>query len=217
MKRGLFLYGVNCDTDVWSSLKSAFPDFEITFAAYPHEITQNARCVSDITQWVFDTYRDTPFDFLVGHSMGGIVALELVSRYKFPCDSIIFIESNLRPAEEFYRNLMTPSNMQKFGDRVRAMLQRQAPYYTAELKSSLQEDFDFTPYLNHVSARIFGVYGDRGVGNYAGRVADLCLGSAAEEQIRFRFVKNACHMPMIENPAALADIIRQCVTGASEK
>ncbi len=212
MKKGLFLYGINCNTSVWDDLKNAFPDFDIRFAAYPHSVTQSAQCVSDIAQWVFEIYGDEPFDFIVGHSMGGIVALELASKYNLRYDSIIFIESNLRPAKEFYRNLMTHANMEKFGDRVRAMMQSEAPFYTDALKASLQDDFDFTSYLFNAQAQVFGIYGDRSVINYAGRITDLCLDNATEEKITFRFVKNACHMPMIENPKELADIIRQCVT-----
>ncbi len=216
MKRGLLLYGMNCTVDIWDGLNDAFSGFDVDFVTYPHEITRNAHRVSDITKWVYETYGDEHFDFLLGHSMGGIIALELASKYKFDCEAVVFIESNLRPAKKFYRNLMMPGNMRTFGDYVKSMLQSEAPFYGDDLKSSLQQNFDFTPYLYGIKGSIFGIYGDRGVANYSGRISDLCLDKAAEEKIGFRFVGNACHMPMIENPTELAAIIRRCIAGDNE-
>ena len=211
MKKGLFLCGVQCTADIWDEIRDALSGYDLDFVTYPHEVTQSARSVSDITKWVYDIYGNKRFDFLVGHSMGGIAALELASRYKISCDAVVFIESNLRPAGNFYRNLMMPDHMQKFGDRIKSMLQSEAPFYRDDLKHSLQEGFDFTPFLYGFTGAIYGVYGDRGVQNYSGRITDLCLSKADEEKVSFRFVANSCHMPMLENPTGLADVIRRCI------
>lgn len=111
MKKDLFLYGINCTVAIWDEVKDGFRDINATFVMYPHEITRNAHHVSDITKWVYETHGNDQFDFIVGHSMGGLIALELVAKYEVKCNSIIFIESKLRPAKEFYRNLMLPANM----------------------------------------------------------------------------------------------------------
>ena len=57
--------------------------------------------------------------------------------------------------------------------------------------------------------RVHGIYGDRGVENYESRISDLCLDEDVEQRIQFHFVKDACHMPMVENPEGLAAIVRQ--------
>ena len=211
MKKGLFLYGINCTLEIWDEVKDAFRDMDITLVEYPHEITQNAHRVSDISKWVFETYAEQQFDFIVGHSMGGLIALQLVASYKIKCDTLIFIELNLRPAREFYRNLMLPANMMKYGSKIKTMFQLEASYYRDDLKASLQQDFDFTPYINEITCKVIGIYGDRGVEHYSKRIDDLCLDKDIEEKIDFQFVKNACHMPMIENPQELTDILLQCV------
>lgn len=211
MKKGLFFYGINCTLAIWDKVKDAFLDMDVTFVEYPHEITQNAHHVSDITKWVYETYGNKQFDFIVGHSMGGLIALELVARYKVKCDRIIFIESNLRPAKEFYRNLLLPANMMKYGNKIKNMFKNEAPYYRDELKSSLQQRFDFTPYINEITCKIFGIYGDRGIEHYSRRIDDLCLDKDVAEKIDFKFVRNSCHMPMIENSQELTDILMKCV------
>lgn len=211
MKKGIFLYGINCTVAIWDEVKDAFPDMDATFVAYPHEITSNAHQVSDITNWVYETYGNNKFDFIVGHSMGGLIALELVARYKVNCDCIVFIESNLRPAKEFYRNLMLPANMLKYGNKIKNMFNNEAPYYRDELKFSLQQGFDFTPYINEITCKIFGIYGDRGLEHYSRRIDDLCLDTDVVKKINFRFVRNSCHMPMVENPQELTNILMKCV------
>lgn len=211
MKRGLFLYGINCSLNIWDEIKDAFSDMDTIFIQYPHRITQNAYTVSDITKWVYAQYGKDQFDFIIGHSMGGLIALELVASYKMKCDTVIFIESNLRPAKEFYRNLMLPVNMIKYGDKVKSMIMREAPFYTDDLKASIQKDFDFSSYINEIPGKVFGIYGDRGIENYSGRISDLCLHKAVEKKINFKFVRNSCHMPMIENPQELAGILRICL------
>ena len=211
MKKGLFLYGINCTLAIWDEVKDALMDMDVTFVEYPHEITQNAYQVSDITKWVYETYGNDQFDFIVGHSMGGLIALELVARYKVKCDSIIFIESNLRPAKEFYRNLMLPANMIKYGDKIKNMFNSEAPYYRDELKASLQQKFDFTSYIKEITCKIYGIYGDRGIEHYSRRLDDLCLDEDVKEKIDFQFIRNSCHMPMIENSQKLTDILMKCV------
>ncbi len=215
MRKGLFLHGINCTSVIWNELKDAFLHMDVTFVEYPHETTLNAHCVSDITKWVYETYKNEQFDFIVGHSMGGLIALELAAKYKVKCDNIIFIESNLRPAKEFYRNLMLPENITKHGAKVKGMFEKEAPYYRDELKSSLQEDFDFTPYVNEIACKIFGIYGDRGIENYSRRIDDLCLDKDAKNKIYFRFIRNSCHMPMIENSQEMMEVLIECINEQS--
>ena len=210
MKKALFLYGVNCTLDVWYEIKDAFPFMDIVFVEYPHEITQSAQSIKDITKWVYEKYGMEHFDFIIGHSMGGLIALELAAEYKVKCNTVIFIESNLRPAKEFYRNLMLPSNMDKFGEKLKEMFLNESTHYSISLKSSIQEDFDFTPYINEITCKIVGIYGDRGIEHYSKRIEDLCLDKQIEEKINFKFIKDSCHMPMIENPQGLIDTLMEC-------
>ena len=49
---------------------------------YPHDVTQNAKKVDDITEWVYNNYGHHCYDAIIGHSLGGIIALQLIAEYK---------------------------------------------------------------------------------------------------------------------------------------
>lgn len=205
--RGLILFGAKCTVDVWDKLKSELTIYDVTFVEYPHSITEKAGNVSDVTKWVYENYGKEKFEFILGHSMGGIIGLELVSDFKLSCNKVIFIESNLKPAKAFYRNLMTSCNMDKHGEKVVSMLKGEGKYYSDSLNKALQEEFDYTNYIRKINSEIYGIYGDRGQKGYVNRISDLCLDHDIVSKIEFRFVEDSCHMPMIENHQALAVII----------
>lgn len=140
--------------------------------------------------------------------MGGIIALEMVTELDYKCDKVIFIESNLKPAEEFYRNLMMENNMKIHGEEVINMIKGEAEFYNEKLKESLQNVFDYSDYVRKYTGELFGVYGDRGVREYTNRISDLCLDKDVSDKIKFSFVKDSCHMPMIENAEELSNIIK---------
>lgn len=212
----LFLYGANCTLDVWNTIRDEFTDINCDYAEYPHDITMHATNVEDITRWVYQMYEEKSYDYIIGHSMGGLIGLELVARYKIPCKKLILIESNMRPANEFYRNLMTPDNMSVYEEQVLSMIHNEAPYYNDCLKSSLQDKFDYTDYVKEINCEIYGIYGDRGQRNYYKRIEELCLPLDLNEKIIFRFAEDSCHMPMIENPIRLATIIKECMKDQAE-
>ena len=148
--RGLILYGAKCTVGVWDALKGKLAIQDVTFVEYPHNITEKASSVSDITRWVYAAYGKESYDFILGHSMGGIIGLELAADYKLRCDKVIIIESNLKPARKFYRNLMLPSNMERYGDKIISMIKEESEYYSESLTEKLQEDFDYTNYVRKI-------------------------------------------------------------------
>lgn len=212
--KGLFLYGLHCTKSVWDPVKDRFSAIGAEYAEYPHEVLKEAQTVSDLTRWVYERYKDCRFDFIVGHSMGGIIALELAAVYSFPVSCVIFIDTNLKPANAFYRNLMLPANMEKYGQPVGDMLKSESAFSSGSLIQSLQDDFDYTAYLKRISCPIYGIYGDRGRENYDKRVVDLCLDAETVNRITFKFVKDACHLPMIEAPEALANLLYESLEEA---
>lgn len=207
----LVLYGLNCTLNVWDQIKDQLSDLKAEYVAYPHEITQTAESVEDLSRWVNQNYNKEKYDVLIGHSMGGIIALQLAVLYNWQCERILLIETNLRPANAFYRNLLLESNMEKYGDRVMKMLQNEAPYYTKELQKQLQEDFDYSRYIHQTTAKVFGIYGDRGKPDYPQRITDFCLEEDTADQMIFSFIPNSCHMPMLENAEACASAVKECL------
>ncbi len=137
--------------------------------------------------------------------------MELLSSMQCHCNKCILINSILKPTNEFYKNLMLPANMNIYGEQVISMIKFESQYYGVSLTNYLQRDDDFTYYIKNINAEIYGIYGDRGYENYLNRIKDLCLPEDIYNRINFRFVKNSCHMPMIENPIELAQIIKDII------
>lgn len=205
--KNLLLYGMNCDVHVWDRFLKDRNETEWDVVEYPHDMLEGAQSIQDITKWVYDNYKGIHYDAIIAHSMGGILALQLALEYAFDCDKIIFIETNLKPAAPFYRNLMTPENMQRYGEEVTCMLQKEAPFYSDAIRASLQDSFDYTSLVRHCPCPVYAIYGDRGQADYENRYQDLCLDENTLEHMDICFVENSCHMPMIENPEGLNTVI----------
>lgn len=208
----LLLYGVCCTQDIWNEFLPFLDTFEVTIATYPHTITEKANSVSDLSQWIHAHYDLNTYDLVIGHSLGGIIALQLASDYNTSFRHIFLLDSNLKPANAFYRNLMTEPNMQRYQDKVMPMLKEESQHYTKNLFDAIQGHFDFTAYLSAVKQPVTIFYGDRGVPNYNLRLSDLNLSDDIVNTTDIRFIKNACHMIMLENPEQLADEILSLLT-----
>ena len=111
----------------------------------------------------------------------------------------------------FYQNLMTEKNMLKFKSIILPMLKEERGYYTQNLFDSIQNEFDFTLDLLKIRQNVFAIYGDRGVEQYENRISDLNLPQEALDKIYLRFIRNSCHMMMMENPRQLAKEIELIV------
>lgn len=176
---------------------------------YPHDITQNANTIDDITKWVFGEYHNNSYYAVIGHSMGGLIALQLAVKYKMEFEKVIYIDTNLKPAEAFYRNLMTPEHMEMYGSDVTAMFCEEQKYYSQELMKSIQEDFDYTGYLKEIPNKVYAIYGDRNRSEYENKISDLNISDETLERLELHYVSNACHMIMMENPKGLWEEMRK--------
>lgn len=202
--RLLILYGVNCTRKIWDSFRPFLIDHEVDYVEYPHEVTLKAEKVEELTKWVYENYHCNSYQAVIGHSLGGIIALQLAAKYKMKFENIIYLDTNLKPAKEFYRNLMTPEHMNQFGDEIVQMFNTERAYYTCELLESIQNDeFDYTDVLKEIPQKVYGIYGDRGIPEYRNRIYDLNLSDETLKKLELKFITNACHMIMLENPKQL--------------
>jgi pimeloyl-ACP methyl ester carboxylesterase len=209
----LLLYGINCKKNVWDAFVKLLPDYVFDIVEYPHEVTRTAICVDDLAEWVYEQYKNGEYDVVIGHSLGGIIALQLVQKYKMPTDEIILLDTSLKPAGQFYRNLMTSAHMEVYGEKVLADFTDERQYYTPELYKAVQDDFDYSAYVLDREKIVHAVYGDRGVPDYENRIDDLNLSKNVLEHLDIRFIPDACHMIMIENPRKLAELVKEILEG----
>ena len=75
--RILMLQGLYCTSKLWKQAASCLKEHDLLFMEYPHEVTSQAVQVMDLASWIASQLpRD--IDVIIGHSMGGILALQLV-------------------------------------------------------------------------------------------------------------------------------------------
>ncbi len=111
--KGLFLYGIKCQPWIWKDVKKDLEDYDIDYVVYPEEITKKCESVDELSKWVYETYfsHNQEYDFILGHSMGGLIALQLSARSSLPFKKTILVESFLTTIEPVYQNLMTDSHI----------------------------------------------------------------------------------------------------------
>lgn len=209
--KGLCLYGLNCRKEIWEPMQEYVQDMDLTYVEYPHELTSKATSIHELSAWVYAQYSSQSYDVLIGHSMGGILALELVSSYPMKVANIILLDTNVKPANIFYRNIMLEEHLKQY-PYVMNMIQEEAVYCNDCLRKSLQEDFDYTSYVKQASCPIHVIYGDRGQPTYPHKIQDLCLDAEILAKLHILFIENCAHMPMIENPKQLMKLIKQCLS-----
>lgn len=129
MMRLLFLPGIFCTDLIWGAFRPLFSAYDTTFITYPHPVTQNSTSIGDLTTWIHSNFLNESYTAIVGHSLGGIIALELVIKYNISVEKIILLDTNLKPANAFYRNLMTPQNTEKLKDQVMPMVENPNELY----------------------------------------------------------------------------------------
>lgn len=205
MMKALILSGIGCTHKIWDLAAKQLEDWELTVLDYPYEVTLKAESLDEISDWLTSAVSIEKYDCAIGHSMGGLVLLRAYhSRPGFP---VILVESNLRPAEPFFRSLLMPEHMEIFGAEILEDMRREFSYYTQTLRDSLQKEFDDTDLVLQAKADIYGIYGDRGV--RPGWIAGLNLPPEALTKMTLDFVSNSAHMPMLENPQGLCGQIRR--------
>lgn len=177
---------------------------------YPESITKKCYTIEDISSWVFEHYfqNNQNYDFILGHSMGGMIGLYILSSRDIHCDQGIIVETFLKPPPILFRNLIMDSNKELLEDTILTMLKKEAPNYTNELLTSLKEEFDLTEYLNRIACPLHFLYGNRGITDKDLLMNNVNLNQNHLSRINISFVDNACHFPMLENPKQFKEIFQ---------
>lgn len=199
--KGLFLYGISCQDWVWDGIKDKFNSDDVVFVQYPNEITKKCNSILDLSNWVVSTYigENKELDFIVGHSMGGLMALQISTIEDIKIDKTIIIESFFKPTSKFFQNLLYSNTNKRLEEKVMKMLKEESSNYTKALKNDLIGNFDFTPYIKLIRNKIYCLYGDRGNNDYEYIKKELNLSKSILEKIEVSLIHNACHFPMLEN------------------
>lgn len=209
--RGLFLCGYGCKPWIWDKIRDnwSYDEKNIKFIEWPISLTNEFNSLTDFSKWVKDNFinEDEYYDFIVGHSMGGLVALQLSTMNNVKVEHVVLIESYITSPGEFFQNILMENTNKVIKEKVLNMLQQESQYYSLELRNQLRK-LDLTQLVNKTNFIIHCIYGDRGFNNREKVISELGLSAIIHKHIDIDIIPNSCHFPMIENSEKLISILK---------
>lgn len=196
-----FLPGYACTADIWQQCVTGMADqYDTIGFSWPTDLTPHFHTISHFSDWLLSRTDLMPTDTLIGHSLGGLVALDVARKSGLTAPRVILVESFILPPSRFFQNLLMRTALPTLVADVNNMLDQERPMYSATLRERLSS-LDMSAEAEQVSVKIDAVYGDRG---YAATEVINSLGwtAAIRERINIHVVSNACHFPMLEQPVA---------------
>lgn len=213
----LFLHGSGCDSDDWTPVLRALPPTLRTicmdFRGHGRSDTPPAPfTLHDLADDVLALIQHLrrPAAILVGHSLGGMVAMDLAARSSLVSE-IILLEgwTNLKASsaafsgDRFYGNL-DRSAIDAIQAKNRSVRNRVPPAVWAHLWASVQA-FDASSFLSSAHIPIAEVYGEMG---RTPATQDLLM-IPPNPRIRLTWIPNAGHYLPHERPLEIAALCRE--------
>lgn len=202
MKRILVLNGYACKSWIWNEINSSLKNhYKFDLIEWPNEKISEFHDFDSYVQWVtnkvFNTY--DKYDIIMGHSMGGLIAIYLAKKFPKKIKDIILVESFVTPPKKFFQNLIHDKVSQETIDQVDKMLKEEKNFYSKELPNQFRE-LDLTEIVRALPCNIHAIYGDRGVQDTEGVISELKWNKLIKDKINVCSIHNSCHFPMLENP-----------------
>jgi pimeloyl-ACP methyl ester carboxylesterase len=205
--RVYFLPGYACTADVWRLCVPGLANQYDTFVlSWPTDLTHHFRTVSHFSDWLRTQITLTSADILIGHSLGGLVALEIARKSGLAALRVVFVESFIIPPPPFFHNLLMPTASPALVTEVKGMLDREHPLYSPMLRERLAS-LDVSAEVQQSPARIDAMYGDRGC-SATEAIDSLGWTELLHARISTHIVPNACHFPMLEQPVTTMQTLR---------
>ncbi len=184
-------------------------DFNGKIIDWPTE-TKRYDTIEDFTEWIIKTYLSKEnIDYIVGHSMGGLVALN-VARRTSRIKNIILLESYLNTPSPFFRNIVMDNTSDEIISKILNMLNNERENYSEVLKNKLR-DINMISFLNEINSMVNLIYGDRGINNKNKIKAELDLPVDLISNQNISIISDSCHFPMIENPEETKIILKKLI------
>lgn len=203
----VFLPGYACTSAIWTPVLEQLPSrYRPILVDWPRGATPGFCTAGDFSAWLSGTYAGQHFDCLVGHSMGGLVALDLLSGEGHGAAArLVLVETFVTPPAPFFRNLVfDDQSPESFA--IRSMLSLERPHYAPALADSLRE-VDMAARIAELAVPVHVIHGDRGCGDAERVRAELHWPASLASRLDLTVIPNACHFPMLENPIATAEAL----------
>lgn len=211
MKKGLLLPGYACKSWIWENVKDMIKsECNIKLIDWPTNITSDFHSLENFANWIYKKeIEDTePYDFIIGHSMGGLVALHLAKMKPKKVKNVILVESFITTPSRFFQNLMMKDTSKELVDKTIDMLKEEKNFYSGQLNERLK-DLDLSDLIFNIECEISAIYGDRGCNDGKKVLSELQWSRDIQAKIDFNIVHNSCHFPMLENPNETIALIKK--------
>jgi pimeloyl-ACP methyl ester carboxylesterase len=207
MKTGLGICGYACTPWIWHRLTPYLtPPFTLQFVSWPTALLPQFHTVSDFVDWLLKAeINHHHYDFILGHSMGGIIAIQIAAVMP-KIKQVILLDSFVTPPSRFFQNLFAPSLSKELQNQIINMLNLEREYYSCRLTDNLRT-INLSHLVPQLNCQITALYGDRGYADREQLTSQLQWSSELLTKIALHFVANANHFPMLENPQATAEIL----------
>lgn len=211
MKQGLLLPGYACKSWIWQKVQNdlnSICQFEVL--DWPTNLTPDFNSIYDFARWVKESKMNLneSFDFIIGHSMGGLVALNIAKMETNQIKKVILVESFITSPGSFFQNLMMEETPIQLTEKVTYMLQEEQKYYSEQLKHQLRE-LDMTDLVTSLNCEVIVLYGDRGCNNFEKVLTNLQWTKTLQSKISIEIINHSCHFPMLENPKKVTEILKK--------
>lgn len=206
----LLLNGYACESWIWDEFRSNLnPEVSVDVLDWPVELLIKFHNISDYTIWLKNKLNNKRYDYIIGHSMGGLVALELSTECNI--DNLILVESFITTPKEFFRNLIFDESNLSLLDAVQSMLKKESSFYSKKLANPLKV-LDVSEHIINTNSNIHLIYGDRGNDSKQQILEHLNFTKVVEDKVDVSLIENCCHFPMIENPEKFNRIILSIIS-----
>lgn len=207
MKTGLGLCGYACTPWIWHRLTPYItPPFTLQFVSWPTALLPQFHTVSDFVDWLLQAeIKNHHYDFILGHSMGGIVAIQIAAAVP-KIGQVILLDSFVTPSSRFFQNFLAPPISKALQNQIINMLNLERPYYSTKLADNLRTT-NLSPLFSQLNCQVTALYGDRGYADRTQLTSQLQWSSELLTKIAVHFIANANHFPMLENPQTTAEIL----------
>jgi pimeloyl-ACP methyl ester carboxylesterase len=162
--------------------------------------------VNDFVNWLLQAeIKNHHYDFILGHSMGGIVAIQIAAAVP-KIGQVILLDSFVTPPSRLFQNFLASPISKALQNQIINMLNLERPYYSTKLADNLRTT-NLSPLFSQLNCSVTALYGDRGYADRTQLTSQLQWSSELLTTIAVHFIANANHFPMLENPQTTAEIL----------
>lgn len=211
MKHGLLLPGYACKSWIWEEVQNELKAIcELEVFDWPTTLTSDFNSINDFARWVRERMVNSnkTYDFMIGHSMGGLVALNVVKMGTDLIEKTVLVETFITSPRSFFQNLMIEGTSTELVEKVSCMMKEEQKYYSEQLKYQLRE-LDLTDLVTNLNCEVVALHGDRGCNDYATVLSNLRWCNDLQLKVNMDIISNSCHFPMLENPKELINILKK--------